>query len=92
MFYLYFQDGKALNINHKEPNVAEVVIPTDFLSKLHLGRCSYSFKGKCTAPGALFTDFNVWSQALSLDKMKVMTENLSAYSLGNKTKMRDLSL
>ena len=58
-------------MNHEEPNLANVEIPPDFLSKLHLGRCAYNYKGKCTTPGGSFTDFNVWSRALSEMEMKV---------------------
>ncbi len=36
-------------------------IDQDFLSKLYLGGCPHG-AGWCTAPGARFTDFNLWGR------------------------------
>ena len=52
-----------MNINRSEPNLKDTVIPPDFLTKVHMGRCSYDFGG-CSTPGALFSDLNIWSRAL----------------------------
>ena len=57
-----------MNMNGSQPNLVDTVIPPDFLTKLHVGRCALDFKEGCTTPGALFTDVNVWSRALEKEE------------------------
>ena len=54
-----------MNMNRSEPNLVNTKIPPNFLTKVHIGRCAFGYKGGCTTPGGLFTDFNVWDRAFS---------------------------
>ena len=54
-----------MNMNGTEPNLENVVIPPDFLTKVYIGRCAFSYQKGCTTPGGLFTDFNVWDRFLT---------------------------
>ena len=68
------KDGVTMNINHTEPNAADVIFPRNFLTNIHLGRCAYAYKGRCSSPGAKFADFNVWSRAMTEGEMQVAKE------------------
>ena len=51
-----------MNVNYSDPAIADVVIPTDFLQKVYLGRCSFDFSNACSSPQGMMADFNVWSE------------------------------
>ena len=54
-----------MSVDKPEPNLKNVEIPQDFLTKVHIGRCAHNFTGGCTTAGGLLSDFNIWSRALS---------------------------
>lgn len=63
-----------MNVNGAYPqDLSQVVIPSDFLNKVYLGRCSFDFKKTCSTPEGELSDFNVWSRALSVDEMTAWT-------------------
>ena len=45
--------------------MTKVDIPTDFLNKTYLARCSFDFKYTCSTPEGQISDFNIWSRALT---------------------------
>ncbi|TRY70496.1 hypothetical protein TCAL_02367 [Tigriopus californicus] len=59
------KDGVTLNINFEDTNLKNFTIPSDFLNKTHIGRCSFDFQGGCSNPAGLLSDFNIWNKALS---------------------------
>ena len=59
-----------MNVDFSDPALSDVVIPPDFLTKTYVGRCATDVQPGCSAPGATFTDFNVWSRALTEKEMK----------------------
>lgn len=68
-----FQDGGTLNIDFEDPLLKNVKIPSDFLNKTYIGRCPYDFKGGCSNPGGMLSDFNIWDRALTEEQMKSWT-------------------
>ena len=76
-----------MNIDFKDPNLKNFVIPSDFLNKTHIGRCSFDFKGGCSNPGGLLADFNIWDRLLSREEAEDWTScrfflSFSFYSTG----------
>ncbi len=67
------QDGRTLNVNFTDPQLVNVSIPADFLSKVYLGRCAYDYINTCSLPGGQISDFNVWSRALTEKEMQDWT-------------------
>ena len=55
-----------MTINYSDPELLNVDIPDDFLSKIYLARCSSDFEKSCSGPEGLIADFNIWGRALSL--------------------------
>ena len=62
-----------MNINGPQKHLVKTVIPPDFLTKFHVGRCAFDYKPGCTTAGGLITDVNVWSRALSEQEMNDWT-------------------
>ena len=54
-----------MNFNYPDPGLTEVVIPSDFLSKVYLARCSFNYSNSCSGPEGQISDFNIWDRALS---------------------------
>ena len=71
-----------MNINASQPNLVDTVIPPDFLTKFHLGRCAFSYKGGCTTPGGQLTDLNIWDRALSMEDVIAWT-SCRSFQKGN---------
>ena len=60
----YFpQNGEFLNINFIDENLKDLTVPTELLLKVYLMRCANDYEKDCTAPGAMATDFNIWSRS-----------------------------
>lgn len=72
-FFVITQDGETLEASSNDPDLLNVEIPRDFLSKLYIGRCSFDFKKTCSSPMAELADLNVWSRFLSIDELKAWT-------------------
>ena len=62
------------NVNFEEPELRNVEIPTDFLTKTYLGRCNFDYKASCSGPQGEIADFNVWSTAKSVQELKDWTK------------------
>ena len=59
------KDGRTLNMRDPDPEFTEVEIPTDFLSKVYVGRCNFDYKATCSGPGSEFADLNIFGRALT---------------------------
>ena len=53
-----------MNINFIDENLKDLMVPTELLLKVYLMRCANDYEKDCTAPGAMATDFNIWSRSL----------------------------
>ena len=62
ILYFSLQDGRVFNVNYADPNLADVVIPEDFLTKIYLARCSYNYSNSCSSPQGQISDFNIWDE------------------------------
>ena len=62
-----------MNVDQADPDLTQVAIPDDFLSKVYLARCALDYKNTCSSPQGEITDFNIWSKALTPDEMKDFT-------------------
>ena len=51
------------------PEMTEVEIPEDFLSKVYIARCGFDFKKTCSGPEGQISDFNIWKRFLSPQEM-----------------------
>ena len=63
------QDGKALSLDGPDPEMTEVQIPTDFLNKTYIGRCSKNSEYACAPPGGQYTDLNIWDSFLDTEQL-----------------------
>ncbi len=65
------KNGEASSsVNHPDPEMTQVYIPEDFLTKVYLGRCSnVDKKYACSSPESQYTDFNIWDRFLSTEEL-----------------------
>ncbi len=51
----YFQDGKQINAGMNSSEFTNVNIPSDFISKIYVGRCPKSTGVACSSPESQVT-------------------------------------
>lgn len=65
-----------MNVNYPDDKLADLKFPPDMLNHTYVGRCPLDPEDQpngCSAPGAIFTDVNIWSRAMSEQEMKDWT-------------------
>lgn len=58
-----------MNIDYPNPNLEDVEIREDFLSKIYIARCSFDYKFTCSGPEGQVADFNMWKRPLTAREM-----------------------
>ena len=58
-----------MNVNYTDENLGDLKVPTDLLLNVYLMRCANDFEKDCTAPGAMATDFNIWTRSLDDEEL-----------------------
>ena len=66
------KDGKITNINFVDERLRNVMLPTDFLDMIYVGRCWDN--EICSLHNGQITDVNIWNRALSLDEILGWTD------------------
>lgn len=61
-------NGALSTVDYHDPELVNLTIPEDFLSKIYILRCAYNYTPDCSSPKAKLTDFNVWDRALTRDE------------------------